>query len=163
MTVAARAVCLVLPLGCFYSMTALARTWHVPADAPAIQTAIDSSASGDTVLVGPGIYNENIHLLGKNIWLHSEAGPDVTSIDGSSLAESVVLINSSETSACVLEGFTITGGKGHVLGANFYGGGVLIYNASPIFRNNVIRENETEYGGGVFIGGNDPLNDYSKV
>jgi len=159
----------ILALSLFFPILASARTWHVTGhpngDAPTIQAAIDSSASGDTVLVASGTYNENIHLIGKNIWLHSQSGPDVTTIDGSQIAESVVVIDSSESNACVLEGFTITGGKGHIFGMGRYGGGVLIYNASPTLHDNIIRDNQAGDGGGVYISGSgsDPVVDYLKV
>ena len=109
-----------LGLTCFCSTAASARTWHVThealGDVSSIQAAIDSSAAGDTVLVGPGTYRENLDLSGKNIWLHSADGPNATLIDGSNLAESAVLIDQGESNECVLEGFTITGGKGHSVG-----------------------------------------------
>src|SRR5512138_3891538 len=43
------------------------RIRHVPADYPGIQVAIDSAAPGDTVLVEPGRYVENIQFRGKGI------------------------------------------------------------------------------------------------
>ncbi len=65
------------------SVTADARTWYVKndgtGDAPTIRSAVDSSASGDTILVGPGVYE-----IGNDIWLKdgivvtSEQGPNET-------------------------------------------------------------------------------------
>ncbi len=40
---------------------------HVPADHPTIQAAIIAAVNGDTVLVAPGTYKENINLNGKAI------------------------------------------------------------------------------------------------
>src|SRR5687768_16244262 len=51
-----------------------AATIHVPADQPTIQAAIDASASGDTVLVAPGTYYEDINFFGD---LMHHARPDV--------------------------------------------------------------------------------------
>lgn len=44
---------------------------NVPDDKPTIQEGINSSADGDTVLVSPGIYIENINFKGKkSLLLH---------------------------------------------------------------------------------------------
>ena len=47
-----------------------------------IEKAIDAAAHGDTVLVAPGSYEENIDFLGKAVTLRSEAGAVTTVIDG---------------------------------------------------------------------------------
>ena len=56
-------------------------TIRVPLDYPTIQSAINASANGDTVLVAPGTYAENINFSGKAITVTSEGGPEVTLID----------------------------------------------------------------------------------
>ena len=56
------------------STGAVAGTIHVPSDQPTIQDAIDAAMDGDTVLVAPGTYFENIDFLGKAIVVTSEAG-----------------------------------------------------------------------------------------
>ena len=55
---------------------------QVPTNFPTIQSAIKAASSGDTVLVAPGTYVENIHFSGKAITLTSSSGPAVTIIDG---------------------------------------------------------------------------------
>src|SRR5947208_12634307 len=47
--------------------TARAATINVPAGQPTIQAAINAASNGDTVLVAPGIYYENINFMGKQI------------------------------------------------------------------------------------------------
>lgn len=62
-----------------------ARTWNVlldeSGDAPTIRAAIDSSASGDTILVWPGTYEQDtVRVTNKSIVLTSVGGPEVTVI-----------------------------------------------------------------------------------
>ena len=92
------------------------RTWHIrpdgTGDSPTVQAGIDSSWDGDVVLVAPGTYYENINLRGKGIHLVSEAGPEATILDGSREDSTVVMCESGEDNATIIEGFTITGGSG---------------------------------------------------
>ncbi len=67
-----------------YGVAAAAqRTIHVPVDQPTIQAGINAANPGDTVLVSPGTYTENIDFMGKAITVISSAGPGTTVIDGS--------------------------------------------------------------------------------
>ncbi|MEO6037994.1 MAG: hypothetical protein ABIQ93_06225, partial [Saprospiraceae bacterium] len=102
-----------------------AQTHQVPADFPTIQAAINAAQEGDTVLVSPGTYLENLQLRGKNIVLtsrfHLDQNPDLieqTIVDGSQPLHadtaSCLLIWKGETAATVVEGFTFRGGKGTV-------------------------------------------------
>jgi len=136
---------------------ASARTWRISVDrsgdAPTIQAGIDQAANGDTVLVGPGTYMENLSLTGKDLVLRSEFGPEATTLDGSSQQETVVYVSGS-TRSTVIEGFTITGGIGHQ-GVYILGGGLYLDNgASPEVKNNQIFGNgisgSTDSGGGLF-------------
>ena len=52
------------------------------ADHESIQDAINVSSNGDTIIVRPGTYVENIDFVGKAIHLRSEMGPEVTVVDG---------------------------------------------------------------------------------
>lgn len=116
--------------------TTTAQTIRVPAQQPTIQRAIDAAGPlGFTVLVAPGTYRENIDYRGRNLRLVSEAGPDVTTIDGGAV-NSVVVFQTSEQRTAVLEGFTIRNGRA------VDGGGIRIYGAAPVIRGNRIVDNQ---------------------
>lgn len=51
-----------------------ANTLNVPEDYPAINSAINAASSGDSIIVHPGIYHENI-IITKNISLKGEGSP----------------------------------------------------------------------------------------
>ncbi|HSU52651.1 MAG TPA: choice-of-anchor Q domain-containing protein, partial [Candidatus Dormibacteraeota bacterium] len=127
---------------------------HVPAEYPAIQTAIDSSKAGDVVLVSPGIYNENINFKGKAITVSSTNAADPT-VAGSTIIHAVgrasaVTFASGETSNSILTGFTISGGYGTVntnFGTNiFWGAGIYCLSASPTIVGNIITGNAAANG-----------------
>ena len=133
---------------------ALARTWYIgpndSGDAPNIQAGIDSASMGDTVLAAPGIYQENLRIIGKDLVLKSESGPDDTILDGSTQQQSTIFL-SGQSRAMIIEGFKITGGSGFV-----EGGGILISgDSSPVIRDNIIANNGvrdfTTGGGGISV------------
>ncbi|RXH58801.1 Ig-like domain repeat protein [Granulicella sibirica] len=114
-------------------------TLHVPAGIPTIQSAIDASSTGDTVLVAPGTYYENLDLHGKAITLQSAQGPSVTILDGRRLAPTVSFLT-NETRATTLNGFTIRNGA-PAPNSGIHGAGVSLQSASPTLLNNVFTGN----------------------
>jgi parallel beta-helix repeat protein len=123
---------------------AFSATIIVPDHYPTIQGAIDAAVNGDTVLVKPGTYMENIDFTGKAITVQSEQGVDVTVIDGNQ-AGSVVTCTSGEDENSVMDGFTITNGD-----ADHPGGGMYNYSSSPTVTNCTFTNNSTTwYGGGM--------------
>jgi hypothetical protein len=126
-------------------------------DYDSIQVAIDAAVDGDTVLVAPGEYviTEPVTFRGKAITVISEAGPDETTIRMGTPADpergSVVVLENNETDASVLEGFTITGGRGSWMPSDdeWGGGGILFDASSGTVRNCAIVQNTTVWGGGV--------------
>jgi hypothetical protein len=128
---------------------------NIPSDYPTIQQGIDASADGDTVLVQPGTYYENINFNGHNIVLGSlflttgdTSYIEQTVIDGDSLYTDLPLISfySGEDSTASITGFAIQ---------NNYGwdcaGGILCDSSSPIISNNIIRDNYVYYNGGGIL------------
>lgn len=124
-----------------------------------IQEAIDASSDGDTVLVWPGRYYENVDFSGKNITLASlmltTGDPSYkynTIIDGN-YSGSCVNIMSGETDA-VLYGLSLQHGSGEIWGGTTvaYGGGLNIAYARCSVEFCVISENRTDgAGGGISI------------
>lgn len=129
-------------------------TIQVPQDQPTIQLGIEAVANGDTVLISPGTYNEQIDLLGKAITVRSSAGAAATVIDslGSEVWLNqpygpVVRMINGEGPGTVLEGLTITGGK--MLFGSAGNGGVWCSGLDPVLRDCVITGNSGGLGGGV--------------
>jgi hypothetical protein len=134
----------------------LASTINVPKDQPTIQAGINAANNGDTVLVAPGKYVENINFNGKAITVTSSDGAKVTIIDGGKLA-SVVTFSSNETLSSVLSGFTLQNGDA-INNSTGEGGGIAVEGASPTIRDNVIQCNlGGNAGGGIGIGFGSPL------
>lgn len=109
-----------------------------------IQSAINAAVTGDTIIVRPGLYVENINMLGKAITLRSTdpADPSVvalTIIDGGGVY-SVVICNSGEGAGTVIDGFTITNGNATI------GGGMYNYYSSPTVSNCTFSGNTTGNG-----------------
>ena len=125
-----------------------AGTWRVEVDgsgeAPTIQAAIDSSSHGDLVLVGPGTYFEHLNFKGKNIWLKSFAGAEVTILDGNWQAGSVIQLVSGESNDAIVDGFTVTHGTGVPISegaVTHIGGGLYAEDSWPTVRNCLFIDN----------------------
>lgn len=104
-----------------------AATLRVPSQFPTIQSAVDSAASGDTVLVAPGRYPDfqtrqivgpqsAAVFLADDVTLLSEGGATVTLIDpdfsGTSDINPTRIHAFRLSSATTVQGFTLTGSEG---------------------------------------------------
>ena len=121
-----------------------------------IQEGINAAVNGDTILVYPSTYYENINYNGKNITVASKYITtqdnyyiDSTIIDGNQNG-SVVAFNSSEDTTAVVCGFTIQNGSGTLYQHEYLcGGGVYCNNANPVVTNCIITNNSAHWGGGI--------------
>ena len=122
-----------------------------------IQNAINEAVSGDTIIVCPETYYENINFFGKDITLQSTNPDNADVVDSTTInggnKGSVVTFLSDETAQAVLCGFTITNGNGtlHESINRTFGGGIYIYQSNPTIEKNNIQGNEAERGGGISI------------
>ncbi len=123
-------------------------------DFTTIQEGINASIDGDTVLVYPGTYYENILYGGKEITLSSlylttqdKSYINTTIIDGNQNG-SCVRIMSGEDESTVLCGFTLQNGSGY--SDDMIGGGIYIKNSSITIKFCIIKENFALYGGGIY-------------
>jgi len=117
--------------------------FQVVDDSFSIQSALDSASSGDTILVGPGTYSENLDFNGRLISLRSVDGPGSTfiNVNGGSAV--------SISGAAEISGFTISGGIASS------GAGVNVSGAGTLIQGNIFDGNRQTAGGfGAAIGGN---------
>ena len=136
------------------SVAAAAQTTiNVPADQTTIQAAINAANNGDTVVVAPGTYTENLNFNGKAITVTSSGGSAVTIVDGGGIGP-VVIFEMSEGANSVLNGFTLRNGVStNTLPLWNSGAGITIYYASPTITNNLITGNHAGCGIGIEIVG----------
>jgi hypothetical protein len=106
-----------------------------PADFDNIQDAIDNSQDGDTIIVEPGTYTENIHFNNRAVTLTSR-NPDDPNIVQATVINATsnfsVSFDFGEVNDSMLVGFTITGR------------GIYCYGSSPTISKNIIRDCEEQ-------------------
>ena len=136
-----------------FSTEIIATIINVPGDQSTIQAGINASSNGDTVLVQPDTYYQNINFNGKNIAVASlflttgdTSYISQTIINGNN-SNSVVKFNSGETNSTVLTGFTITNGYA------YYGAGINCYSGSSPTLSYLNIENNNGHPGDSYGGG----------
>ena len=163
-----------------YPMVTFGTIINVPTSQSTIQNGINSSVNGDTVLVSPGEYKENINFLGKKIVVASKY---ILTNDTSYISNTVIRgINNTSTvsfannedSLSILTGFTITNGLVGIYcqnsnptltflkiennASNDFGGGIKCINSNPLIKNTTIRNNQSRYdGGGFYCSNSNPI------
>jgi hypothetical protein len=123
---------------------------EVPSQFVTIQEALDTAIDGDTVLAAPRTYsgpgNQDLELHGIDVVVLGSGGSSSTIIDCQH-AHRAFDIHQGETSAAVVQGFTIRYGD-----AESEGGGVRVNNASPTLRDLRFEFcNANSFGGSVDV------------
>lgn len=123
---------------------------NIPADYSTIQEGIDAAVDGDTVLVQPDSYYENLSIVAKNITLASlflTTGDTsyiaATIIDGN--ASGRVIVMEDLTFDARLTGFTVQNGFDTLED----GGGIYLNSASPVISDMIVSNNIARKGGGL--------------
>jgi hypothetical protein len=139
--------------------TAAAVTIHVPGDQPTIQDGLNAASSGETVLVAPGTYYENIIWPGIDGITLQGSGIDDTIIDGGGSGSVVrFVVVTPVTQATVIEDLTITNGNALRPYPESVGGGVFIGTSSPTVRRvNVSGNTADDFGGGFYGSSGNPV------
>ena len=142
------------------STVSLATTIHVPDDLPTIQDGLNFAVEGDTVLVAPGTYFENIIWPVINGIRLIGSGSENCIIDGDSLSSVIRFedyLNGIIDTTTLIVGFTIQNGYAHGDAPFAWGGGIYCNESSPVISNVVITGNSAERGGGIYCVYSDPL------
>ena len=101
-----------------------------------IQLAVNDANDGDSIVVNPGVYHENISFIDKNLTLMSIDPNDpnivaATVINIENLYQGPVITLSGSSGGCLLYGLTITGGRV----------GISCCDASTTIKNCIIESN----------------------
>lgn len=127
------------------------RIIHIPDIYPTIQQGVDAISDGDTIIVHPGTYYENILIDNKEITLGSLYLTTLDSnyihstiIDGNLNGSVITLLNNHYTDIAEIVGFTIQNGLAE------YGGGLNLYYTAGSIAHNIIKNNTAVHGGGIY-------------
>jgi hypothetical protein len=159
------ALTLICIFGIVLTINLKAAVWEInldgSADFTSIQEGISAAADGDTVLVYPGTYYENIDFSGKEITVGSlclttdDDSYKYTTIINGNQEGSCVRFTSGETYDSILCGFTLTNGSGSLSFQNSLhkdGGGIIVKESQATVRNTVITRNLIcGAGGGIHV------------
>lgn len=139
-----------------------ATTLNVPLNYSTISSALSAAQYNDTILVSPGTYSEDILWPDKSgLKLLSTGGSANTIIVGTHTGSVITMIKgptSQIDSTTIIDGFQIKNGRVDTFNAS--GGGLFLYESSPILSNLDVHNNsvssttDSSFGGGIYVGYN---------
>lgn len=112
-----------------------------------ITAAIAGAASGDEIVIAPGLYPENLVINAKDLTLRNAGGGTVT-VYGQGLARCLDLISGSGSDV-VVQNLVFTGGRDTV------GAGVAVSQTCSIDMQDCVIDGNTatDFGGGLYLSG----------
>uniref|UniRef100_UPI001BD391C9 NosD domain-containing protein n=1 Tax=Methanomethylovorans sp. TaxID=2758717 RepID=UPI001BD391C9 len=127
-----------------------------------IQEAVDAANDGDTILVYPGDYNENVHIY-KRLNILSQSGASNTRVSALELLDTALYVDADDVS---ISGFTVSGcvdGSGIVIGdvqnclisnnlVNVVEYGIVLYGSD-----NIITDTSVQSECGIVLYGSDNM------
>jgi predicted outer membrane repeat protein len=137
----------------FTASAAPAAMFRVPEEHATIVAAVAAASDGDTVLIGPGVYNEHVDTESRWLAFIGTAGPEATVVDGGGTGRVLLLGRGGH-----LSGLTVRGGRAD------FGGGVAVDGthepggSGPFTMDNcIVVSNQVGFddygvGGGLFVG-----------
>ncbi|GEM_PF-2134198 len=177
----------------FFALPAFSANWYVSAIGDdggsgglgdpfaTIQHAIGASSNGDSIIVGAGVYVENINYSGKRVVLYAPAGAAQTFIEAAVPTEAAVKFISGENAQAILHGFTVRGtsdapgircaASGPIIryctvtnctNSGNGGGIVCVSGAAANIQYNTITQNRGLIGGGIYIESSNPIISYNS-
>ena len=114
-----------------------------------IQSALNESINGDTLVVEAGTYTESLNFDGQNLTLVSASGPESTII---SAGDNGPVLNMLNSGSSTIDGFTLRDGLTSV-------GSAAKINGSPTIKNCIIRDNTSTSNYVIFSTGNVTVQD----
>lgn len=149
--------------------SAAATVFVVPPGPATIQAAMDSAASGDTLLLMPGVFDMALPVSVKGgVSILSQAGPLATVVrrQESQISQGIFFFMNA-TPPSLLQGVTVARGWE---ARGWSGGGIYIRDCSPTIRNNLIvansngnLEGRNGKGCGIGIDGGAPLIEHNTI
>jgi len=131
---------------------------NVPEDFATISEAVENAVDGTTILVGPGVYSEQVTLDNKNVRIIATDGPEATVFNGTGVMPFGFYIANDVGPWSGVSGFTMTG---------FTDGTPILItdNVEPFFANNIITGNGSgaAYSANVYVGDNANIRLYNNV
>lgn len=131
----------------------------VPQKYATIQAAIDAVKEGETIMVSPGTYKENLDFKGKGGFTLTSTNPSDnetrknTVIDGNLAGPCIKALSCSKN--VVISGFTLTNGSGNIANNEAFGGALYVAGSQLTLTQNDIVNNTASaeqfaYGGALY-------------